>query len=216
MDGHTPLPSSNSSYPNQLDAQSFREWNTAPQAVPAQGEQDTTKYVCKTISEAEVPRKAHEKRQHTICRHPILTFCVILALIAIVIAGAVGSGLGGGGLAAKYCREELRALQQNVSSSTLTSTIPPSTSILSATVSSTPNAVAAPSTISVPETGCPSANGSIYTAIFGDKEMKFVKICDTVKSFGGMHISITHISHPSFRCFFVRLNPLSAPSINTH
>ena len=185
MERRTELQPSGLPYPTPLNPQDPQQWDTAPQTVRTQGEQDTAKYVYEPgpgIKASLVDEEAKSNQQQRICGNSALVFCIMLALVAIAIAGAVGGGVGGG-MAAKNCRKELTALRQSVPSSTQitntqtantqTTNEPTRTSTLSTTSSSTSSATAAPSTITVPETGCPSVNGTIYTSKFGDKSTNF-------------------------------------------
>jgi len=170
-----------------------QQWDTGPQVVHTADEQDTAKYVYGEKSSDEVPAgvsggKTDQRRM--VCGLSVLVFCIMLALAAVAIAGAVGGGVAGS-MAANRCRTELRELRQSVSTaaqsapeSTRTST--QTTASPSSSSTSSSSATAAPSTITVPETDCPSTNGSSYTSTFGDKSISFVKICNTVKTGGGM------------------------------
>lgn len=172
-------------------------------ALSAPGEQDTAKYVYEATPEASVqhtekfkqnsanvsgPDESTQKRR-TICGLSTLVFGIIIALVAIAIAAVLGGGIGGG-LAAKNCRKELKSLQQSVASSVPINS--PTASLASSLSTASPTA--APMTITVPETGCPSVNGSMYAARFGSTTSYFTRICDTVKTGGDMF----QISTPSW------------------
>ncbi|KAH7410140.1 hypothetical protein DE146DRAFT_339798 [Phaeosphaeria sp. MPI-PUGE-AT-0046c] len=184
--------------PTPLEYQNHTQWDHTteiPVVVSAPGEQDTAKYVYEATPKADVLPDASEESSHkprTFCGLSLLVFCTMVALVAIATAGVLGGGVGGG-MAVKHCRKELKSLRQSVSSVSGTITGSPSTSIASPS-RSTASATAAPSTITVPDTGCPSINGSMYTAKFGRTTSYFTRICDTVKTNGDMF----QISTPSW------------------
>lgn len=169
------------------------QWDhTTPVVLSAAGEQDTSKYVYETTPKADEPAGAPEQSFHksrTVCGLTLLVFWIMVALVAIALGAALGGGVGGG-MAVKHCKGELESLRQSVSSLPGTTTGSPSTSTASTASSSRASATAAPSTITVPDTGCPSTNGSTYTARFGRTTSYFTRICNTVKTNGGTYISL--------------------------
>ncbi|KAF2471010.1 uncharacterized protein BDR25DRAFT_29027 [Lindgomyces ingoldianus] len=178
-----------------LSSQDPQYWQSFPQSVRPDGEQDTAKFVYDGQASEAPSLTIRDKKKRTICGLSELIFALIIALIVIAIAAAVGGGIGGG-MAANHCRQELKVLRQSVSisqSSTLTR-VSESPSPTSTLASPTSHFAIAPSSITVPKTGCPDSNGTLYTSTFGSKSTTFTKICDTVKAGGDMF----QISTPSW------------------
>ncbi|ORY14211.1 hypothetical protein BCR34DRAFT_242684 [Clohesyomyces aquaticus] len=173
----------------QWDPQNPRYWQSYPQAVRMEGEQDTSKVVYPETGARGQDEK--EKPKGTkICGLSLLGFSLVAALIALTIAAAVGGGVGGG-LAhqrAKRCREELKELRQSLSA------LPSPTPTPSSPTASISPATAQPSTITVPSTGCPGSNGTTYTATFGSESTSYTRICNIVKGGGDMF----QVSTPSW------------------
>jgi hypothetical protein len=150
--------------------------------LQAVNEDDTTKYV---YSHTEPVPDAYPQHfqdaqkpvtRGAICGIPPLLFILMFALVILALAGSIGGGVAGS-MASKECRSELNALKSKGPTGTTSNTASP-----------TPSGTGEPATLEVPDTGCPDANGTTYTATFGGSQNSttFVKLCNASKTGGDM------------------------------
>jgi len=113
--------------------------------------------------------------QRRICGLAPLVFWSLLGLVAVVIAAAIGGGVGGS-LSVKNCRDQLHLLQVGASS------------MAAGTPSASTQRPAAPSATPIPSTGCPDSAGKTYESKAG---FSFTRRCSTDWIGDNMAASVT-------------------------